>query len=62
MSTGLLVAEEKLEEIQYFVLRLQRQLSSIQDGFTVVHNFAEYDLIIWLDNMICWQMQMQYNK
>ena len=45
-SSGLLLAEERLCEIQNFALRFQRQLQSIEDGFTVHHNDEEYDFCI----------------
>ena len=43
ICSGLLLAEERLCEIQNFTLRFQRQLQTIEDGFTVIHNEAEYD-------------------
>ena len=46
ISLGLLMAEERLCEIQNFVLRFQRQLATIQDGFTVHHNDDEYDFTV----------------
>ena len=46
MSSGLLVAEEKLEELEQFVLRLQHQLSTIENGFSVTYNHAEYDFTV----------------
>ena len=40
------MAEERLCEIQNFALRFQRQLQSIEDGFTVHHNDEEYDFCV----------------
>ena len=37
------MAEEKLGEITNFVLTLQEQMSTAQEGFTIQHNMAEYD-------------------
>jgi hypothetical protein len=46
IEIGLLMAEEKLGEITNFVLTLQEQMSTVQEGFTIQHNMAEYDFTV----------------
>ena len=40
------MAEEKLGEISNFILKLQEQMSTAQDRFTIQHNMAEYDFTV----------------
>ena len=45
-NTGLLLAEERLCEIQNFVLRFQQQMETIKDGFSVEYNNEQYDFTL----------------
>ena len=43
--SGLLMAEEKLENIQVFLLRLQEQAETLKDGFSVSYKGEEFDFV-----------------
>ena len=45
MKSGLLVAEEKLENIQNFILRIQQQEENLKEGFRVEYKEGEYDFV-----------------
>ena len=55
------MGEERLVEIQNYVLRFQRQLANIEEGFNIEHNGADYDFTCnFIDRYrsnIIWTMQ-----